>query len=252
LDREVTRAEYEASGDSINIEQYSPTLDHPMAAASWYDSVQYCRWLTEQAGFAETDQAYPDPKTLDKVAFPLDGDSGFPKNWPVNLAKPGFRLPTEAEWEIAARAGMNSMYGFGGDVNLLNRYAWYQENSDRQTHVAKELRPNLGGIFDMHGNLYEWCHDWIGGYSTTSTQVDPKGGQSGATRVLRGGSWSYDSADCRLASRSTYDPTFRRSGNGLRLALSPSVQLPEAEQDERAEPVGGGTEGVAEQRPELP
>ncbi|MEZ6127574.1 MAG: SUMF1/EgtB/PvdO family nonheme iron enzyme [Planctomycetaceae bacterium] len=254
LDREVTRGEYEASGDSINNQQYSPTLDHPMVAPSWYDSVNYCRWLSERAGFTEADQAYADPKTLDKATYPLDGDSGSPKNWPVDLAKPGFRLPTEAEWEIAARVGMRSMYGFGSDENLLGRYAWCLDNSNRQTHVAKELRPNLGGLFDMHGNVFEWCHDWNAGYATSSMQVDPKGGQTGAGRVLRGGSWGYDAANCRAASRYTNVPTLRSTNRGFRLALSfPSGESPEAEQEPRAEPGGGGTEGAqAEPRPEMP
>lgn len=250
LDREVTRAEYEASGEGINNQQYSPTLEHPMVAPSWYDSVQYCRWLTEQAGFTEVEQAYADPTTLDKATYPLDGDSGSPKNWPVNVAKPGFRLPTEAEWEIAARAGMRSVYGFGADESLLSRYAWYQDNSNRQTHIAKELRPNLEGLFDMHGNLYEWTHDWYTGYAATTTQADPKGGQTGANRVLRGGSWSSDAAHCRWANRLSNTPARRIASYGLRLALSPSVQLPEVEG--LAEPVGGGTKGVAEQRPEMP
>ncbi len=250
LDREVTRAEYEASGDSINNEQYSPSVDHPMAGTSWYDSVQYCRWLSEQAGFSEADQAYADAKRLDKAAYPLDGDSGSPKNWPVDLAKPGFRLPTEAEWEIAARVGMRSTFGFGSDDSLLDSYAWYQDNSNRQTHIAKELRPNFGGLFDMHGNVFEWTHDWYTEYATTSTQIDPKGGQTGVSRVLRGGSWGHGAARCRTANRHTDPPTSRYTNRGLRLALSPSVQSPAAEGV--AEPVGVGTEGVAEQRPELP
>jgi formylglycine-generating enzyme required for sulfatase activity len=118
---------------------------------------------------------------------------------------------------------MNSMYGFGADESLLARYAWYQNNSNRKTHLAKELRPNFRGLFDMHGNLYEWCHDWYAGYATASMQVDPKGGW-GDIRVRRGGCWSVDAELCRAANRAAYGPTGRYTNNGFRLALSPSNQ----------------------------
>jgi len=227
LDREVTRAEFEASAVArINgIDQYSPTPQHPMVAPSWYDSVRYCRWQTAQAGFTEVDQSYADPSSLDSKVFAADPNpaaDGAPLNWPLRLEKRGFRLQTEAEWEIASRYGTRTPYGFGRDGSLLDRYGWFQENSVRQTHLPRTLRPNLAGLFDLHGNVAEWCHDWNGSYGSTS---DPLGAATASYRVFRGGSWSSVAADCRSANRSTLTPTNRGNGSvGFRLALSPSSE----------------------------
>lgn len=195
--------------------------------ADWYDSVSFCRWLSQQTGILEEDQSYSDPKSLDEEEYPLEPNplaNWAPRNWPLQLGRPGFRLPTESEWEVASRAATRTAYGYGGDARMLARFGWFQENSDRQVHPPRELRPSVRGLFDMHGNLFEWTHDW---FSSDRLVVDPMVSEGGTTRVYRGGSWSNAAAYCRSASRFTLDPTYRSNFNGFRIALSPSVKSPE-------------------------
>jgi formylglycine-generating enzyme required for sulfatase activity len=132
------------------------------------------------------------------------------------------------------------------------------ENSGKHVHPPRELRPSFRGLYDLHGNLFEWTHDWkvltrVGSDYGTETITDPLGKKGGSIRVDRGGSWNVDAAICRLAFRFTFVPTRRTNYNGFRLALSPSGVSPEAATGEVAEPSDGGTEGVkAEPRPEMP
>ena len=129
-----------------------------------------------------------------------------------------FRLPTEAEWEYAARGGNKSQgYQYAGSNNF-DEVAWYGGNSGNQTHDVGTKRPNELGIYDMSGNVWEWCSDWYGDYSSAS-QTNPTGPSSGANRVLRGGSWSYNVRNCRVSYRFSRYPGLRGSRNGLRLRL---------------------------------
>jgi formylglycine-generating enzyme required for sulfatase activity len=134
-----------------------------------------------------------------------------------------YRLPTEAEWEYAARAGTTGAYSFGDDEGSLGRYAWYEGNSGKKTHPVGQKQPNAWGLYDMHGNVEEWVQDWYGNYSSSSV-TDPKGPSSGSDRVVRGGGW-YNSAQlCRAAFRYGDSPDNRGSlggSRGFRLALSP-------------------------------
>ena len=139
--------------------------------------------------------------------------------------RPGLevRLPTEAEWEYACRAGTESAYNDGsvctdpeGKDPALARLGWFRENSDRQTHDVGRLEPNAWGLHDMHGNVWEWCQDWYGDYAAEE-QRDPVGPDMGHFRVFRGGSWSYWARLCRSACRYRNSPVNRWLNLGFRL-----------------------------------
>ena len=223
--------------------------------ADWYDAVGFCRWLGQQSGLSEGNQSYAAPETLDKAKYPREptpAANWAPRNWPLELGRRGFRLPTESEWEVASRAGARTPYGFGSDVSLLGRFGWFAENSGKHGHPPREMRPTVRGLFDLHGNLFEWCHNWFGDYGVDAI-TDPLGAKGGSTRVRRGGSWHDDPALCRLAFRDSSDPATRSDSRGFRLAMSLSGVTPGAGSVKGAKPSGAGMEGAsAEQRREMP
>ena len=136
-----------------------------------------------------------------------------------NLTGKNFRLPTEAEWEYAARGGNRTRgYKYSGS-NFLSDVAWYNDNSGNKTHPVGTKSPNELGLYDMSGNVWEWCSDWYGTYSPSS-QTNPTGPSSGSSRVYRGGSWISYAGVCRSSCRSSRAPDGRNDGLGLRLALS--------------------------------
>jgi formylglycine-generating enzyme required for sulfatase activity len=127
-----------------------------------------------------------------------------------------YRLPTEAEWEYAARGGNKSNgYKYSGSNNISD-VAWYSGNSGNKTHTVGQKRSNELGLYDMSGNVYEWCRDWYGGYPE-GTVTDPVEPGSGKYRVLRGGSWFNNATYCRSAYRTRFNPTFRDSSSGFRV-----------------------------------
>ncbi|MFH1137461.1 MAG: SUMF1/EgtB/PvdO family nonheme iron enzyme, partial [Pseudomonadota bacterium] len=128
-----------------------------------------------------------------------------------------YRLPTEAEWEYGARAGSGAAYCFGDDVSRLTDYAWYGNNSGEKTHAVGGKEPNAWGLYDMHGNFWEWCQDWYDDYPS-DFGVGPAGPSFGSSRVLRGGSWVDSPGFCRSAVRSGDDPGNRFDVLGFRLA----------------------------------
>lgn len=130
-----------------------------------------------------------------------------------------FRLPTEAEWEFAARGGNYSRHYKYSGSNYIGDVAWYDGNSSNRTHPVGTKQPNELGLYDMSGNVYEWCSDWYGSYSFYS-QSNPTGPNSGSDRVDRGGSWGGSARYCRSSYRGNLTPGYRFSNLGLRLVLS--------------------------------
>ena len=129
-----------------------------------------------------------------------------------------FRFPTEAEWEFAAKGGVKSKgYTYAGS-NTIDYVAWYTSNSGRNTHEVGTRQANELGLYDMSGNVYEWCYDWYGSYSS-SPSTDPMGPTTGSRRVVRGGDWHNNATSCRVAYRNNNAPSFRYYNFGLRLAL---------------------------------
>ncbi len=171
--------------------------DRPVEQVSWYDVVEFCNKLSENEGLQK---AY----------------SGSGEKISCNFNSNGYRLPTEAEWEYAARGGNKSKgYKYSGS-NDIAEVGWYAGNSGNQTKDVSGKRPNELGMYDMSGNVWEWCWDWYGNYSSGS-QTDPRGPNSGSYRVLRGGSWAFDAVYCRVAFRDSNTPDDRYSVLGFRI-----------------------------------
>lgn len=118
-----------------------------------------------------------------------------------------YRLPTEAEWEYCARAGTTTDYSFGSDKSSIDLYAWYIKNSE-ETHPVGQLKANAWGLHDMHGNVFEWCSDWKGTYSSENVK-NPSGPSTGTERIARGGAWFLNPEYCRSASRLGKSPAFK-------------------------------------------
>ena len=129
-----------------------------------------------------------------------------------------YRLPTEAEWEYACRAGTKMQFSFGDSNSSLSAYAWYSDNSNTTTHPVGQKHPNALGLYDMHGNVWEWCSDYYHeDYYSNSESIDPKGPSSGQGRVIRGGSMSSNSQLCRPASRDWLSPGYQTKDVGFRV-----------------------------------
>ncbi|MDR1920713.1 MAG: formylglycine-generating enzyme family protein, partial [Candidatus Adiutrix sp.] len=133
-----------------------------------------------------------------------------------------YRLPTEAEWEYAARAGSTGAYSFGDDPGELGPYAWHEGNSGGTAHPAGQKAPNAWGLYDMYGNVLEWTQDWYDeNYYAVGPPSDPQGPPTGSYRVNRGGNWDYLAGYCRSANRNFYPPDYLNNDLGFRLAFSP-------------------------------
>ena len=127
-----------------------------------------------------------------------------------------YRLPTEAEWEYAARAGTTTAYSFGSDVSRLDEYAWHAGNAAHMSHPVGQLKPNAWGLHDMHGNVWEWVHDWYATYPI-GAETDPHGAASGVSRVFRGGGQNNVAWRCSSSSRGYRPPESRLDAVGFRV-----------------------------------
>jgi formylglycine-generating enzyme required for sulfatase activity len=200
----VTQAQYEAAMGK-NPGHFHGLADHPVELVSWFDTVAFCNELSKKEGLA---------------CYYVLGNS----NQVIVAGGDGYRLPTEAEWEYACRAGTETHYYFGDDVALLGEYAWYKANSGGQTRPVGRKRPNAWGLYDMHGNVWEWCWDWFDeNYYRTSPDVDPLGAAGTAYRVIRGGCWCYEPRSVRSANRRGYVPEARYDYLGFRVARGQSI-----------------------------
>ena len=138
----------------------------------------------------------------------------------LNDKAPGGRwsLPTEAQWEYACRAGSNTLYCFGDGATGLGEYAWHDKNANGTTHAVGEKKPNAWGLYDMHGNVWEWCADWFDpGYYKESPVDDPPGPASDSFHVIRDGGWNDVAKDCQSATRNFNRPQYRGNNLGLRV-----------------------------------
>ncbi len=178
----------------------------PVLCLSWNDALQYCNWLSLNQGY--------------KPSYTMhDGQ------WRLDSSASGYRLPTEAEWEYAARGGAatasgsrDNIYPGRGDIGAL---AWYLDNAASRSHPAGLKAPNILGIFDLSGNAWEWCHDFFSqDFYRSSPSQDPQGPEAGLTRSARGGSWASRARNCRVSQRYARPPGESYSYLGFRLARS--------------------------------
>lgn len=191
---EVTQGEYQRVMGS-NPSNSTGDLARPVEKVSWFEAVDYCAKLTQRTEAA----------------------GRLPKGYV-------FRLPTEAEWEYACRAGTTTRFSYGEDPNgsALEEYGWFTQNSDSTPHPVGTRRPNLWGLYDMHGNVWEWCLDRWDGTLPGGTITNSASAGTGSLRVARGGSWLYEAKACRSANRDDYSPFNRCSDVGFRVVLAPA------------------------------
>jgi formylglycine-generating enzyme required for sulfatase activity len=161
---------------------------NPVEQVRWSDAVTYCNKRSEMEGL--------------KPCYDL-------KSWTCNFEANGYRLPTEAEWEFACRGGTTSAYFFGESPSKLGEYAWYNKNAGGHPRPVGQKSPNPLGLYDMAGNVWQWCNDFYEvDYYGKSPKVDPRGPESGKTKVVRGGAWRVSADNCRSGYRYNESPGY--------------------------------------------
>ncbi|MCC6461164.1 MAG: SUMF1/EgtB/PvdO family nonheme iron enzyme [Saprospiraceae bacterium] len=175
--------------------------DNPVINVNWYDAVDYANWLSQQEGLENL------------MSKTEDGE------YTLKRGTKGYRLPTEAEWEYAARGGRDGSPEYAGS-NDIDSVAWYGENSGSRTQAVGRKKANALALFDLSGNVWEWCWDWSGAYPA-SAEKDYIGPREGSDRVVRGGSWGNNPEFCRVAFRPGFFPAYRSNSLGFRLVFVP-------------------------------
>jgi len=204
VNNDETAARKKKNRPNANLDWRRPSYplrdDAPVTFITWHDAVTFCNWLSDRE---KLQRCYTRQTRGAWVAL-AGGD--------------GYRLPTEAEWEFACRAGTTGLFHFGDDAASLDDYAWYLENAHASPQPVGLKRANPFGLYDMHGNVEEWCHDWFSAdYYKHSPRANPYGPDSGTMHVARGGSWADSSgASCRSAFRSAH--AGRNGQRGFRVA----------------------------------
>jgi formylglycine-generating enzyme required for sulfatase activity len=197
----------------------APKIDCPINYVTWYHAAAYCNWLSEQEGIPKDQWCYEPTK---------DGNYAEGMRMaPKYLQRTGYRLPTEAEWEYACRAGSETGYSFGDSADLIAKYAWSAGNSPDQSQPVGRLRPNEYGVFDMHGNAWEWTQSEFkevgkteDGTTTEDKEEDHIDINNKYSRVLRGGSFLIDAVYVRSANRVWLVPADRNVTVGFRPAIT--------------------------------
>jgi formylglycine-generating enzyme required for sulfatase activity len=208
------------SGFSSNPAAGEEQARRPVETVSWYDALVFCNRLSMKQGLSPVYSlgGSTDPATWGNVPTSNNATwNAVTVNWDAN----GYRLPTEAEWEYACRAGAGTAYYTGDTANTaFNNAAWYDVNSGNMTREVGLKTPNAWGLYDMHGNVWEWCWDWFNANAYSGgTRTDPRS-FSGTERVRRGGSWSNNAGTLRSARRGSDTPSLRGNARGFRVVLN--------------------------------